>query len=295
MAYVNFIATGIVFDIQASASHIGLMMAFLKHRRWIISVFDQTPTMNWLYRHNQQVDGHEGMWAWFGSQASIALNWHSSYSGKCYSVTWLYILNMLYILSCETVYPVSDIMVRMLLAATKQLYERSFPSVRPSVTPFSLCSCHCIIIEFSGVITMDKNLCPCKRSSQRSKVKVTEVKANFDDLNPIWVRLLGWWQLWNPSNLPCLVSVADGLLQVSVIFRITRLIALCIVLRWSWPQSRNCHVIAYNWPLPSTHICELNTYNILLNYGYLIAVSQHSWNLLLIESSVTFCIPKWGT
>ena len=30
-------------------------------------------------------DGHEGMWARFGSQGSIALNWHSRYSG-----TWLY-------------------------------------------------------------------------------------------------------------------------------------------------------------------------------------------------------------
>ena len=31
-------------------------------------------------------DGHEGMWARFGSQGSIALNWHSRYSG-----TWLYV------------------------------------------------------------------------------------------------------------------------------------------------------------------------------------------------------------
>ena len=55
MAYVNFIATGIIFDIRASGSHIGPMMPFSKHQRWIISVFDQRPTMNWLYRHNQQV------------------------------------------------------------------------------------------------------------------------------------------------------------------------------------------------------------------------------------------------
>ena len=36
-------------------------------------------------------DGHEGMWARFGSQGSIALNWHSRYSGTRYSGTWLYI------------------------------------------------------------------------------------------------------------------------------------------------------------------------------------------------------------
>ena len=36
-------------------------------------------------------DGHEGMGARFGSQGSIALNWHSRYSGTRYSGTWLYI------------------------------------------------------------------------------------------------------------------------------------------------------------------------------------------------------------
>ena len=35
-------------------------------------------------------DSHEGMWARFGSQGSIALNWHSRYSGTRYSGTWLY-------------------------------------------------------------------------------------------------------------------------------------------------------------------------------------------------------------
>ena len=35
-------------------------------------------------------DGHEGMWARFGSQGLIALNWHSRYSGTHYSGTWLY-------------------------------------------------------------------------------------------------------------------------------------------------------------------------------------------------------------
>ena len=38
-------------------------------------------------------DGHEGMGARFGSQGSIALNWHSRYSGTRYSGTWLYIIS----------------------------------------------------------------------------------------------------------------------------------------------------------------------------------------------------------
>ena len=65
------------------------------------------------------------------------------------------------------------------LAATKQLYEWYFLSVRlsvcPSVTPFWLCSHHRIIMKFSGVITKDKGKVHAKGQGQRSKVKVTEV------------------------------------------------------------------------------------------------------------------------
>ena len=47
------------------------------------------------------------------------------------------------------------------LAATKQLYKWYFPSVcpsvRPSVTPFWLCSHQRIIMKFSGVITNDQS------------------------------------------------------------------------------------------------------------------------------------------
>ena len=67
-------------------------------------------------------------------------------------------------------FPVSR--VRMFLAATKQLYEWSSPSVhpagRPSVTPFSPCSHHRIIIKFPGVITNARNDDHAKGQSQRS-------------------------------------------------------------------------------------------------------------------------------
>ena len=48
-------------------------------------------------------DGHEGMWARFRSQGSIALNWHSRYSGTRYSGTWLYLTLMdeLWGICCE--------------------------------------------------------------------------------------------------------------------------------------------------------------------------------------------------
>ena len=128
VAYLNLIATGIVFNIRASSCHIGQMMAFSEHRRWIIYVFDRRSIMNRLYWHNQQVGylcfipfvwEQRGViaavadqtamishllpmcwatWGWLwghvgavGSQGSIALNWHSRYSGTRYSGTWLYL------------------------------------------------------------------------------------------------------------------------------------------------------------------------------------------------------------
>ena len=57
------------------------------------------------------------------------------------------------------------------LAATKQLYEWFSPSVClsvcPSVTHFSLCSHHRIIMKFSGVITNDRSDVYAKGQGQR--------------------------------------------------------------------------------------------------------------------------------
>ena len=52
-------------------------------------------------------------------------------------------------------------------------------SVCLSVTHFSLCSHHRIIMKFSGVITNDKSDVYAKGQGQRSNVKVTEVKTQF--------------------------------------------------------------------------------------------------------------------
>ena len=82
------------------------------------------------------------------------------------------------------------------LAATKQLYKWYFPSVclsvcpsvRLSVTPFSPCSHHRIIMKFSGVITMVNSDVHAKGQGQRSKVKVTEVNTQlrrFRTLTPV--------------------------------------------------------------------------------------------------------------
>ena len=73
------------------------------------------------------------------------------------------------------------------------------PSVRLSVTPFSPCSHHRIIMEFSGVITMVKSDVHAKGQGQRSKVKVTEVNtqlSRFRTLTPVWIHI---WQ-WNHAD-----------------------------------------------------------------------------------------------
>ena len=77
------------------------------------------------------------------------------------------------------------------------------PSVRPSlclsVTPFSPCSHHRIIMKFSWVITMVKSDVHAKGQGQRSKVKVTEVNtqlSRFRTLTPVWIHI---WQ-WNHAH-----------------------------------------------------------------------------------------------
>ena len=67
--------------------------------------------------------------------------------------------------------------------------------VRPSVTPFSKCSPHCIIIILSGVIAIDKSGVHAKGQVQWSKVKVTEVKnpfIRFRTVTPVWIHIWRW-------------------------------------------------------------------------------------------------------
>ena len=73
------------------------------------------------------------------------------------------------------------------------------PSVRLSVTPFSPCSHHRIIMKFSGVITMVKSDVHAKGQGQRSEVKVTKVNtqlSRFRTLTPVWIHI---WQ-WNHAH-----------------------------------------------------------------------------------------------
>ena len=94
------------------------------------------------------------------------------------------------------------------------------PSVRPSVTPFWLCSPHRIIMKFSGVITNDKSKVHPKGQGQRSKVKVTEVTTQlnrFRTVTPVWILI--WW--WNDAYSLMLLR-RGALLFFKVIRQISR-------------------------------------------------------------------------
>ena len=120
------------------------------------------------------------------------------------------------------------IYIPIFLAATKQLYDWFSPSVRlsvclsvcPSVTPFSPCSHHRIIMKFAGVITNDKSDVHAKGQGQRSKVKVTEVTTQlycFRTVTPVWIHI--WW--WNDAY--SLMMLRRGaLLFLKVIRQISR-------------------------------------------------------------------------
>ena len=67
--------------------------------------------------------------------------------------------------------------------------------VRPSVTHFSPCSHHRIIMKFSGAITIVRSDVHAKGQGQRSKVKVTEVNtqlSRFRTLTPVWIHIGRW-------------------------------------------------------------------------------------------------------
>ena len=59
---------------------------------------------------------------------------------------------------------------------TKQLYE--CPCLAGS-QGFCQCSCHRIIMKFTGIVTFDKSNVHAKSKGQRSNLKVTKVETNL--------------------------------------------------------------------------------------------------------------------
>ena len=110
---------------------------------------------------------------------------HSWATSEWFVCNQVYVYIFWYIVQTPTVF----------LAATTQLNEWYFLSVCPSVTPFSLCSHHRIIMQFSGVIANDQGKVHAKGQGQRRKGKVTEVTtqlSGFRTVTPVWIHLWRW-------------------------------------------------------------------------------------------------------
>ena len=93
-------------------------------------------------------------------------------------------------------------------------------SVGPSVTPFSLCFHHRIIMKLSGVNTIDRSDVQANGQGQRSKVKVTEVKTQFSHfltITPVWIHI---WR-WNDAQ-SLMWQRIGALLFLKVIHQISR-------------------------------------------------------------------------
>ena len=93
-------------------------------------------------------------------------------------------------------------------------------AVCPSVTHFSLCFHHLIIMKFSGNITNEQSKVHANGQGQRSKVKTTEVKTQlnrFRTVTQVWIHI--WW--WNDAQ--SLMFLRRGaLLFFKVIWQISR-------------------------------------------------------------------------
>ena len=120
------------------------------------------------------------------------------------------------------------------LAATKQLYEWFSPSVCLSVTPFWLCSHHCIMMKF--IITNDRSDVHAKGQGQRSKVKVTEVKTQFSHfwtVTPVWIHI--WW--WYDTQSFMMLR-RGALLFFKVIVKFQgHTVSILTQIRWFWTVS----------------------------------------------------------
>ena len=82
-------------------------------------------------------------------------------------------------------------------------------SVHPSITPFSLCSHHHVIMKFSGIITNGRGDVHANGQSQRSKIKVTEIKTQFNhfrNVTPGWIHIWLWNDAQSIGEVPCCFS-----------------------------------------------------------------------------------------
>ena len=110
-------------------------------------------------------------------------------------------------------------------------------SVHPSVTPFWQCSCHRIILKFSGDFTIDKCDVYAKGQGQSLKVKVTEVMtplSRFRTATPVWIHI---WQ-WNYAQSLMLLR-RGALLFFMVILKHFQTETQVSCHRWLWNDAQS--------------------------------------------------------
>ena len=123
-------------------------------------------------------------------------------------------------ISLKMIFSCDQAALQMVFSVRPSVRLSVCPSVCLSVTPFSPCSHHRIIMKFSGVITMVKSDVHAKGQGQRSKVKVTEVTTQlnrFRTVTPVWIHI--WW--WNYTYSLMLLR-RGALLFLKVIRQISR-------------------------------------------------------------------------
>ena len=122
--------------------------------------------------------------------------------------------------SCSNVFSCDQAAIWLVQSVRLSVCLSVCPSIRPSVTPFSPCSHHRIIKNFSGIIANDKSDVCAKGQGQRSKVKVTEVNTqlnSFRTVTLVWIHV--WW--WNDAYSLMMLRRA-ALLFFKVIRQISR-------------------------------------------------------------------------
>ena len=149
---------------------------------------------------------------WIAQRRMVANIWGAKWSSlsPCTAINTILLTYLPIIFSCD----------QTAIWLVQSVRPSVCPSVRLSVTPFSPCSHHHIIMKFSGVIANDKSDVHAKGQGQRSKVKVTEVNTQlnrFRTVTLVWIHI--WW--WNDAC--SLMTLRRGaLLFFKVIHQISR-------------------------------------------------------------------------
>ena len=164
--------------------------------------------------------------AWCHQATSHFLNqcWLSSIMQHSMTITWLqWVKTYMKISICSSIKPLHNVTIfscgQAALRTLLSVRQSVCLSVCLSVTPFSLCSCHRIIMKFSELLPLTKvmSMQEVKVRGQRSKSEVMTPLSRFRTVTPLWIHI--WW--WNDAQSLMLLR-RGALLFFKVICQISR-------------------------------------------------------------------------